>query len=54
MVSVKTAEPVPKGKIFDVMSALAKTSVKAPVHIGDTVLADVAGTGIDIVATRNA
>jgi CxxC motif-containing protein len=24
------------------------------VHIGDTVLADVAGTGIDIVATRNA
>ena len=54
MVSVKTAEPVPKGKIFDVMAALAKTEIKAPVHIGDTVLADVAGTGVDIVATRNA
>ena len=54
MVSVKTAEPVPKVKIFDVMAALAKTEITAPVHIGDTVLADVAGTGVDIVATRNA
>ena len=43
-----------KGKIFDVMAALAKTEIKAPVHIGDTVLADVARTGVDIVATRNA
>lgn len=54
MVSVKTAEPVPKGKIFDVMAALAKTEIKAPVHIGDTVLADAAGTGIAVIATRNA
>lgn len=54
MLSVKTAEPVPKSKIFDVMAALAKTSVKAPVHIGDTVLADAAGTGVSVIATRNA
>ncbi len=29
-------------------------TVKAPVHIGDVILADVAGTGVDVVATRNA
>lgn len=53
MVSVKTAEPVPKDRIFDVMAALAQVSCTAPVHIGDVVLKDVAGTGVDIVATRN-
>ena len=25
----------------------------APVHIGDVILKDVAGTGVDVVATKN-
>ena len=54
MLSVKTATDVPKGKIFDVMAALADVRVQAPVRIGDVVLADVCGTGTDVVATRNA
>ena len=28
--------------------------VEAPVHIGDVILKDVAGTGVDIIATKNA
>ena len=52
-VSVKTASDIPKDKIFDVMREIDAASVSAPVSIGDVVLADVAGTGVDVVATRN-
>ena len=45
VVSVKTAQDIPKGKIFD--------CVEAPVQIGDVILENVAGTGVDIVATGN-
>ena len=54
MVSVKTATDVPKDKIFDVMAALEGVRVAAPVRIGDVVVADVCGTGVDVVATKNA
>ncbi|MDE6945343.1 MAG: DUF1667 domain-containing protein [Lachnospiraceae bacterium] len=54
MISVKTKEDIPKDKIFDCVRALKGITVKAPVHIGDVILADVAGTGVDVVATRNA
>jgi len=53
LVSVKTKSDIPKGKIFDAMKALKGLKVQAPVHIGDVVLANVADTGVDIVATRN-
>ena len=54
MISVKTKEDIPKDKIFDCMRALKGITVKAPVLIGDVILADAAGTGVDVVATRNA
>lgn len=53
MVSVKTREDIPKGKIFECVKELKGVQVHAPVHIGDTVAANIAGTGIDVVATRN-
>ncbi|MBQ8591214.1 MAG: DUF1667 domain-containing protein [Lachnospiraceae bacterium] len=52
-VSVKTREDIPKEKIFDCVMALKDVSVQAPVAIGDVILADVAGTGVDIIATKN-
>lgn len=52
VVSVKTREDIPKGKIKDCMKALKEVVVKAPVHIGDVLLKDVAGTGVDVVATK--
>ncbi len=51
--SVKTASPVPKSMISDVMKALRETEVTAPVAIGDTVISNVCGTGVDIIATRS-
>ena len=53
-VSVKTKGSIPKGKISQCVKALKGVTVKAPVHIGDVIVANVADTGVDIVATRNA
>lgn len=52
-VSCKTRSDVPKGKIFDVVRALKEVEVAAPVAIGQVLVTDVAGTGVDIVATKN-
>ena len=53
MVSVKTKTDIPKNKIFECIRNLKGIEVSAPVHIGDVIVADVAGTGVDIVATKN-
>lgn len=53
MLSVKTRTDIPKGKYFDVMKEILRTRVQAPYKIGDVVIKNVAGTGVDVVATRN-
>ncbi len=50
MVSVKSAAPVPKEKMFEIMDLLHNITVEAPVAMGAVVLEDVCGT--QIVATR--
>lgn len=52
VVSVKTKEDIPKGKIMEVMAELAKIEVALPIRVGDVILTNVADTGVDIVATR--
>ena len=52
-VSVKTASDIPKGKIFDIMDEIRNTVVEAPIAIGDIIITDCAGTGVDVVATKN-
>ena len=49
VVSVKTKEDIQKSRILDCIRELKEVTVTAPVEIGD----DVAGTGVDIVATKN-
>ena len=51
--SVKTAGPVPKDMIRQIMRELGKIPLSAPVASGEVVLPDVLGTGVDIVATRS-
>ena len=50
-VSVKTAEPVPKEKIPELMKFLSRLRLRAPVKIGEVVAE---WEGIKIVATRGA
>ena len=49
--SVKTAQAVPKSAIADVLRCVGQAQIAAPVRIGDVVIRDVAGTGVDLVAT---
>lgn len=53
MVSVKTQEDIPKGKIFDCIKDLKDIVVEAPVHIGDVIKKNIAGTGVKIIATKD-
>ena len=52
-VSCKTETDIPKEKIFDVISELKDVSCACPVSIGDIVLSNAAGTGINVIATSN-
>lgn len=53
VVAVKTASPIPKGKIFEVMAAINAVTAPNTLKIGDVIIADVCGTGCDVVATAN-
>jgi len=53
MVSVKTENDIPKGKIFECVKALKDVEVTAPVKIGDVIVENVAGTGVNVIATKN-
>lgn len=52
VVSVKTAADVPKPLLLDCVRALKAVCVPAPVAPGQVVLADIAGTGVDVIATK--
>ncbi|HHV42635.1 MAG TPA: DUF1667 domain-containing protein [Clostridiaceae bacterium] len=49
---VKTEYPVNKDLIPDIMAALKNVVVSPPLNVGDVVVADIAGSGVNIVATR--
>lgn len=49
--SVKTARPVPKDAIFACLARIHAAEAVAPVRIGDVIVKDVCGTGVDVVAT---
>ena len=53
VVAVRTKTDIPKEKIFACMEAINAAEITAPVKIGDVVIADVCGTGVDVVATAN-
>ena len=53
-VAVKTAREVPRDAVLAVARALAGVRATSPVEIGDVIARDVAGTGVDVVATGRA
>ena len=52
-VSVKTETDIPKDKIFGCMEDILRSEVEAPIKIGDVIIENCAGTGVNVVATRN-
>jgi CxxC motif-containing protein len=47
---VRTAKAFPKKDLFKAMEQIARVIVSPPVRIGEVVLADLAGSGVDLVA----
>ena len=52
VVSVKTSADIPKSKMFACVKALQAVEIPAPVAIGQVVLSNAAGTGVDVIATK--
>ncbi len=52
VVPCKTASDIPKGKIMEIIRELANVEVCTPVAIGQVILPNAAGTGVDVVATK--
>jgi CxxC motif-containing protein len=50
---VKTAAAIPKGLVFEAMKCLAGIELEAPVKTGQVVLADICGTGVPVIVTRD-
>lgn len=50
---VKTAGEIPKALIFEAMRALEGVCLHSPVRAGQVVAANLCGTGVDFVTTRN-
>lgn len=50
---VRTASDVPKETVFAVAETFNTVHPAAPLSIGDVVIPNVCGTGVDVVATKN-
>lgn len=50
---MRSKEPVPKDKIFDITKAVARVKIKAPIEIGQIIIKNVCDTSVDIVASRS-
>jgi CxxC motif-containing protein len=53
VVSVKTDKAIPKEKLFACMELVNNVKVDLPIHIGDVIIENVAGTDANIVAAAN-
>lgn len=53
VIPVKTATPIPKQLMFDCMQEIDKAIVALPAQIGDVVIENLLGTGVDVVVTAN-
>ncbi len=51
--SVRLTDVIPKAKIFDVMTAINAQHITAPAKIGDVVIANVLGLGVDVIVTKH-
>lgn len=53
VIPVKTTGPIGKGLNMECMEVLSKVNIEAPVKMGDIIISDVLGTGVDVIASRD-
>jgi CxxC motif-containing protein len=52
MISARLSDRVPRAAIFPILAEIAKLRPPLPVRRGQVLIADVLGTGVDVIATR--
>lgn len=50
---VRSSAPVPLKNVFDCMKVVKTTSVTAPVKVGQVIIPDILGLGVDIVSAMS-
>lgn len=53
VVPVKSDKPIPKSLLLNCMKVINSTELKSPVKIGDIIISDILGTGVNIIATND-
>ena len=53
VVPVRVSGEIPKGRIFDVMAAINRLTVTAPVGRGAVLAADILDLGVDVIVTSD-
>ena len=53
LVPVCTAAPIPKPLILELLAELRRVELQAPIYVGQVVLSNALGTGVDVLASRN-
>ena len=52
LLPVKTEDSIPKDMIFEIMEELDKIVVKAPIKVGDVIVENILGTGVNVVSAK--
>lgn len=53
LLPVKTAAPIPKKDMAQAMASIRTTKLTRPCKMGDVVIPNICGTGVDVVACRS-
>ena len=48
-----SSDEIPKDRIFEIVQEIYKISVEAPIKRGQTIIENICGTGVDIIASRS-
>ena len=52
-IPVRTENDIPKELIYKVMDVINAVVVDAPVHMGDIIVENILGTGVNVIASRS-
>lgn len=52
LLPVKTEDSIPKGMMFEIMEELDKITVTSPINVGDIIVENILGTGVNVVSAK--
>ena len=53
LLPVRTDQPIPKGRLLEAMQVTSNLEVEAPIKMGQVLIENFLGTGVNLVASRD-